>query len=219
MSCVIQARLTCVTPSEALPIEVDYARRHLKAITTSEDVLVEAWIRAAASYFEEQTGRPIMRSTWEYWLDAFPMEGYIELPLPPLQSVTWVRYIGSGDTLVPFSDNASPETLYWEAQAPAGTHARRGLIKPIAGQSWATAARIEPGAVRIRFEAGYAEDASQVPELIKAALLMLVGSFDQFRAESHFSEGARVEQVPFGAEQIIDGFKKTAFPTQVLHRP
>jgi uncharacterized phiE125 gp8 family phage protein len=217
MSCVIRTSTTCLERSEDLPIAVDYARRHIRGIASEEDDLIQGWIHAAAQYFEEQTGRPIMRSTWAYWLEAFPVATSIELPRPPLVSVESVQYIGSDGS---FSDwvDGSPSTALWEVVAPEGIHARRGWITPIGSGVWPTPGLIVPGAVRIAFTAGYAETAADVPDLIKAALLMIVGSFDQFRSEQHFSTGARVEEVPFGAAQILDGFKKTAMGTQALYR-
>lgn len=216
MPCVIHTHLTCTTPSTTLPIDVEYARRHLRGITGSEDELVEAWILAAQQYFEEQTGRSIMREGWEYWLDAFPMECTIEIPRPPLVSVESVTY-GIDGVQTPWVDG-SPSTALWQATTPEGRYARRGWVEPLSGGMWPSLTSGGPGAVRIAFTAGYADNSGEVPEVIKAALLMLVSSFDQFRSETHFSEGARVELIPFGAEQIIDGFKKTALAAQVLHR-
>lgn len=217
MSSVIATAVTCVTPSDELPIDTDYARRHLRGIGTAEDELIEGWIRAAQQYFEEQTGRPILQSVYEYWLDSFPIESVIELPQPPLVSVSSVTYAASDGTFSEWVDG-SPSTPLYTVMAPAGIYARRGWVAPLAGGLWPTAGLTVPGAVRIRFTAGIADAPENVPDVVKAALLMLVGSFDQFRSEQHFSEGARVEEVPFGAAQIIDGFKKTAYATQVPHR-
>lgn len=219
MSCVIRTSASCITPATALPFDVEYARLHIKAITDTEDALIEAWIHAAVQYFEEQTGRPIMRATWEYWLDAFPVETMIELPHPPLQSVLAVEYIASDGTLTSFGDGASPETVSWQAGSPAGTYARRGWVEPIYGATWPTTARAETGAVRIRYIAGYASTPADVPELIKAILLLIVAQFDQFRSEVHVSEGSRLERLPFGIDQMIAGFKYSSMSAQVLHRP
>ena len=217
MPCVVKTISTCVTPNTTLPITVDYAKLHLRAISAVEDTLIDAWIRAATQYVEEQTGRPIMRATWEYWLDSFPVEAKIELPHPPLQRVLAVEYINTGGVLTSFGDGASPETVYWQAGYPGGTYARRGWVEPIYNALWPTA-RVESGAVRIRYEAGYADDTTEVPELIKAALLMLVGQFDQFRSNTHSSDGGSAQAVPMGVDTFLAAFKYSAYPSQVLHR-
>lgn len=217
MSCVIQTSASLITPATELPITVAYAKLHLKAISNVEDTLVEAWIRASTQYFEEQTGRPIMRATFEYWLDASPVETKIELPHPPLRSVVSVQYINEDGALTSFGDGASPETVSWQARYPEGPYARRGWIEPIYGASWPTP-RVEAGAVRIRYEAGYATATDDVPELIKAILLLMVGQFDAFRSELHVSEGSRLERLPFGIDQMMTGFKYSSMGSQVLHR-
>jgi uncharacterized phiE125 gp8 family phage protein len=217
MSCVIQTISTCVTPNATLPITVAYAKLHLKAISAVEDDLIEAWIMAATQYFEEQTGRPIMRATFEEWMDAFPVETKIELPRTPLRTVLAVEYVSDDDgTLTSFGDGASPETVSWQAGYPEGTYARRGWVEPIYNVRWPTTARVQSGAVRIRYEAGYADTTDEVPELIKAILLLMVGQMDQFRSES---ESSSVGRLPFGIDQMISGFKYSAWGAQVLHRP
>lgn len=217
MSRVIATSASVITPSTVLPIDAYYAKLHIRAISAVEDELVDSWIMAATQYFEEQTGRPIMRAIFEYWLDAFPVETMIELPHPPLVSVVSVVYVDADGATTPFDDGASPATASWQVRAPSGVYARRGLVEPIYGSVWPTT-RAEAGAVRIRYEAGYASTSDEVPALIKAALLLLVGHFDQFRSEVHLSESAKLEKLPFGAEQIMDAFKHSAKSSQVLHR-
>ena len=214
MSCVVQTTSTLVTAATMAPLSVQDAKMHLKAISDHEDLLVESWIAAATQYFEEQTGRPILSQTWEYWLDAFPLESVIEIPHPPLREVESVTYMSDGE-VVTLSDG-SPTTALWRASTPAGDYAKRGWIESISG-TWPTA-DTRRDAVRIRYTAGYAESQSAVPSLVRAALLLLVGQFDQFRAELHVSQGARIERLPMGLDQMIAAFKTTALSTQVLHR-
>ena len=215
MGCVIRTSATCITPATVAPLDVAYAKLHLRAISDYEDELVESWIHAAASYFEEQTGRPIMRAVFEYWLDAFPVETAIELPHPPLVDVQAVEYLDSDGALTAFTDGASPASDLWLVRKPEGVYARRGWVLPAVGQVWPYAQTV-PGAVRIRYEAGYADTQSDVPHLVKLALLHLVGQFDQFR--SNLFEGS-VTPIPFGADAMIAAFKYSAYPSQVLHRP
>jgi hypothetical protein len=80
-------------------LTLDYAKQHIRALGSVDDVLTTVYINAAASYFEEQTGRQLLTATREAWLDAFPfvgasgMRARIELPRPPLQKVLDVRYV------------------------------------------------------------------------------------------------------------------------------
>jgi len=220
MSRVITSMLTVVTPSAGPVLDLDDVRRHVRAVSDTENALLESWVAAAAAYWEEQTGRPIMRTVYRLWLDGVPatvgtFPARIELPRPPLVSVDSLTYIASDGTETAFTDGASPETALWRAVTPAGLYARRGWVEPLAGQGWPTV-RDQADALRIEFTAGYAETAADVPDLIRATLLLLVGTFEQFRSQVHYSEGARLETLPWGVTEQIDAFKWSAQSSQVL---
>jgi uncharacterized phiE125 gp8 family phage protein len=215
MSRVIQATVTTVTPNTSAPLDLEYVRKHVRAVSTVEDDLLEGMVLAARDYWEEQTGRPILQTGFEYWLDAFPAGAWptrILLPRAPLVSVDTLIYTDANGATAEFTDGASPATALWLAHKPAGTYARCGWVEPVAGNSWPSAQYPE-GGVRIGFTAGYAASSATVPAIIKAQLLMLVAAMDQFRAELHYSEGARVERVPTGILDLT-AFKYTQ--TQVL---
>lgn len=208
MSCVIDTTTTLVTAATTYPLDVFTAKQHIRAIDDVEDDLVQAWIKAAVDEFEMETGRQIMPATWEYWLDAFPSERKIELPRPPLLSVTSVQYINADGDLVDFTDG-SPAIAQWQVKAPDGVYARRGWIEPLNGVSWPIA-RNESGAVRIQFQAGY----SDVPELFKGVLLRMVADYDRFRGG--FQDRA-ISRLP--NDHVLFMLKSTALSSQVLHRP
>lgn len=217
MSCVMEITSTVIEPPGAMPIDLLFARQHLRSLGHEEDMLIESWVQAAGAYFTMYTGRPILHTVFEAWLDAFPLERRVELPYPPLVEVLSVQYVASDGSVADFS-GGSPTLPYWQSGAPAGLHARRGWIEPRPGMSWPQA-RSESGAVRIRYRAGYAAQPSGVPDLIRQALLPLVGSSDRFRTSMYISEGARLESLPFGPDQLMLNLKYTALPSQVLHRP
>jgi uncharacterized phiE125 gp8 family phage protein len=217
VSRVITGTVSTVTPSLVAPLDLQYVRKHVRAVTDVEDDLLEGMVLAARDYWEEQTGRSIMQTVFDYWLDGFPMPAWsaqtrILLPKPPLVSVESVAYTDSGGTDQEFTDGASPATNLYVVGKPVGLYASPGWVVPASGEVWPIP-EFSPGAVRIRFTAGYAETADEVPAIIKAQLLMLVGAMDQFRSEVHYSEGARVEKVPLGILDLT-AFKYTN--TQVL---
>lgn len=214
MSRVMPTTVSCVTPSTMSAVDLDWARTHLKAIADTEDQLIESWILAAQTYFSEYTSRPIGRTIFELWLDGFPLERKIELPHPPLIEVVSFQYVSNDGTLLDVTDGGSPETAYWQAKTPEGVYARRGWVELKYGYSWPIA-KDESGAVRIQYAAGYTE----VPDLVKAAVALLVGQFDQFRSEIHMSEGARLDRLPMGVDHLLGAFKYAALPSQVLHWP
>src|ERR1041384_5418878 len=94
---LIQTYETVIVPPTIPPVTVEYARRHIKALTISDDVMIRTWIEAAAQFFRSQTGREITNATYEYWLDELPTFSdeiqlggapfRIQLPHPPLREV------------------------------------------------------------------------------------------------------------------------------------
>ncbi len=222
---LIQTTETVITPPVGSALTLEYAKSHIRAFTDVDDLLIRIWIDAAAQYFIEKTGRPLLTEERELWLEAFPgCSGWlrrpsdvqqIELPNPPLQEVVSVTYLDATNTLVPFSDGASPETLYWQFGAPAGPYARRGWVRPIPSRSWPSALA-DPAAARIRYTCGYGDSPEDIPELIRGVLCYLVAHFDQFRGAVHEARRGQVLELPYGVQAMLDGFKGTALPSQVL---
>lgn len=215
---------TVITDAVEPPMSVAYAKKHIKSFSGAEDLLVANWIRGAASYFTEQTGRPIINETRERWLDRFPCDTMyplgtitgrrIELPAPPLVSVVSVKYIDATGTLQDFVDTGSPASPLYAVKAPQGAYATRGWIEPIYGQTWPIA-REESGAVRLQYTCGYGTTQDDVPELILGLLCYLIGNFDQFRsATTNDASRATVIEVPLGLRMFLDGFKYSAYPRE-----
>ena len=209
---------TLISTAVGQALTLDYAKQHIRALGDADDALIAVYIDAAASYFMEQTGRALLTETRQAGLAAFPFIGSsgsaarIELPHPPLIDVTSVSYIDADGVLQSFDDGGSPATPYWRAVPYAGPYARRGFVEPNYGLTWPTA-RAETDAVRILYTCGYGDTADHVPPLVRGILCYLVSHFDTFR-----SAGAEraVSEVPYGVGMMLDGFKYSAYPSQVL---
>jgi len=194
-----------------------YTKLHIRSLGTADDALISVYIDAAASYFESQTGRQLLTATREAWIDAFPFLGSsgncarIQLPHPPLQSVVSIAYVdGSG---VVQTLGGSPTVV--KVSAPQGPYAARGWVEPLSGGVWPIA-RAETGAVRIRYTCGYGNTPASIPPLARGVLCYLVAHFDTFRGAVHEARRGEVLELPYGVQMMIDGFKLSALPTQVL---
>jgi uncharacterized phiE125 gp8 family phage protein len=190
--------------TEPLDIEEVKKQRRVSTTVTSLDTLFDLWISAARQGFEAQTGRQAITATRELWLPAAPIESEIELPYPPLQSVVGVFYDDDNGNEVAF--DASNYTVI----APQGDYCARGRIALLSGGSWPALSAMHPKALRIRFICGYGDAPGDVPELVKAAMMFLVGHFHRFGEE--VQEGV-LTHLPLGAKMLFDGFKYTALPT------
>ena len=72
------------------PISLAEAKRQLRreADFTDDDVYIESLIKAARDVAETLSLHAMLTQTWKLYLDEWPDGDAIELPKPPLQSVT-----------------------------------------------------------------------------------------------------------------------------------
>ena len=105
--------LKLVTPPVGEPVSLDEAKQHLRVSITDDDSLVSLMIQAAREDCESVMRRQILKATWLFTLDNFPISGMlrsdpmtvparkrmIEIPMPTLQSVTQIQYVALNGTL------------------------------------------------------------------------------------------------------------------------
>lgn len=160
--------LTLITPPLQSAISLDLAKAHCRIDHNEEDALLAAYIEAATNSLDGidgALGRCLINQTWKLTLDSFP--DFIEIPLPPCQSITSLTYVdvnGAVQTLAP---------LNYQAVGLGGVSA--ATIYPAYGKSWPSA-RNQPEAVSVTFVAGYGASPSSIPEPIIARLLARIGA-------------------------------------------
>ena len=69
--------------------------------------------------------------------------------------------------------------------------------------------------MRIRYTCGYGETPDEIPALVRGILCYLVAHFDTFPSATQ--EGT-VNALPLGLQAMMDGFKYSALPSQVLRQ-
>lgn len=172
--------LSLVTAPALEPITMADAKLHCKVDTTLEEPLFGPWITAARQYAETFTHRALLTQTWDLKLDRFPC-GAIELPCPPVQSVTSVTYLDTAGASQTWSSS-----LY-ETDLPAGPQAMPGRLQPVYGEVYPLTREVF-NAVTVRVVCGYGAAPSSVPALLREALLMLVARMYEKR-EARIVEG------------------------------
>lgn len=162
--------LRVITSPVCEPITVAQAKLHARVSGTDEDDLFPILIAAARSHGESMTRRAFVQQTLELTLDAFPVRGGgIELPRPPFGEVVSIKY----DDLDYAEQTLDPST-YTVLDASDSVPPK---LFPAPNTLWPVASGV-PGAVRIRYTAGYPIFA--VPEDIVVWLLVRVtGLYEQ----------------------------------------
>jgi len=187
--------LAMVTPPAAEPVTLAEAKTHLRVTAADEDTLIDSLIPTARQWAEDFTRRALITQTWDYTLDAFADE--IEIPLPPLQSITSVKYL----------DTDGVEQTLATTEYTVDTAATRGLVRLAYGKSWPSV-RDQANAVTIRFVAGYG-NAPAVPAPIKAACLLMLGELYARRETAIV--GAPIAPVPVSAEYLLWPYRSLRF--------
>lgn len=193
--------LRLITAPDAEPVTLAEAKAHLRVDHDAEDMLIAAWIEAARMSVEASTGRALMPQTWEMRLAAFLADA-IELPSPPLIAVLSVATVDAAGTIT----GLHPAT--YQVIAPAGPMAQPGAIRPAAGECWPGTVAGVAGAVRVQYQAGYA-NAAAVPAPLRAAILLLVGDLYENREAGAEGSGssARVLNTNPTVDRLIAPFR------------
>lgn len=184
-----------VAPAEE-PVSLASARLHLRIDDTADDDLITALIVAARQRFESVTWRSLITQTLVLRLDEWPADNCIELPRPPLVSVTSVQY----------TDEAGDTTTFASSNYLVSTAGEPGAIVLKAAAAWPSATLQAVDGVTVTYVAGYG-DAANVPQIIKQALLMLVAHWYENREEIVVAAGFTAAKVPLGAQSIIEMLK------------
>jgi uncharacterized phiE125 gp8 family phage protein len=142
------------------PITLEEAKQHLRIDIDDDNLIIDSLISVAREYAEAVTGRALITQTWKAYLEDWPSDkDYIELPFPPLQSVSSITYTNSDLTINTWS------TSYWETS----TQCEPGRVNLSYGESWPTATLNVGLPICITFVAGYGTP-DDVPDLIKAGM-------------------------------------------------
>jgi len=182
--------LKLITGPTVEPVTLEEAKTHLRVDITDDDNLITALIKTAREYCENFQNKAYYTQTWELVLDKFPAENYIKIPKPPLQSVTSVIY----------KDNEGTETTLDASKYIADTDSEPGRIVLAYGESWPSFTPYPVGAVRIRFTTGH-DDISKVPQMVKQAMLLLIGHWYENREAS--VTGAISREVEFAVHALL----------------
>jgi len=183
-------------------VTVDDVKDFLKLQgTTSEDLLLQTFIKAAESYAENYMKRSINRQRWELRIDGFSgHDGDIELPRPPLTTV-------SSEVVVSYiEDTTAGSTVAISATAiTIDYYSEPGVVYPSYDNEWPET-RDEANAVRVTYYSGYATP-GLVPDAIKQWVKLRVGAMYEHRESLMVGTGNFVTELPHSyVDGLLDEF-------------
>lgn len=163
--------LVLQTAPASEPVTTAEAKSHLRVTTSDDDTYISTLVTVARNHAETITRRALINQTWDYFLNRFPCDDKIVIPLPRLSSVTSVKY----------TDKDNVQSTLASNKYVVDTNGEPGQVVLAYGESWPSFTPRPVNAVEIRFVAGYGSSATNVPAGIRQAMLLLVGHWYENR--------------------------------------
>lgn len=180
-------KTTLVTDSAVEPVTVTEIRNHLRLTDTLEDSLIDALIVSARKVVEQITRRALINQTWRLYLDDFPHQAHIDLPFPPLASVSSVKYYDQDGVL---------QTLDASIYQTDNRSAPGKIVLTESG-AWPSTELDKVNAVEVEFIAGYGASGAAVPNPIRLAIIHLASHWfenrEPYSTNQHYTIPATFE--------------------------
>lgn len=185
-------RIKVTTQPTTEPVTLAEAKEQLHIDHDDEDSYVDALIVAARIYCEAITQRSLVTRTYTAYLDCWPGT-IIELPFPPLATVTSIKY---------YDDAGSAAATVSSANYIVDTNSEPGRVALKSSAAWPTVNLREINGVEIIYTAGYG-NAAAVPDIYKAAIKLLIGHLYENREAVTVAQGISVTTTPLGLDVLL----------------
>lgn len=185
--------LDLVTAPAVEPVSLADAKAHLRVDGTDENSLITALIVAARQFVENHCEIALVTQTLRMTLPAFA--DAIQLERPPVVGITQIEYVNTAGTVVTV---LNADNNLWRLSAGP----MRPIVTPYFNASWPDTAAV-PDAVKITYTAGYGAAATDVPQAIRQAMLLLIGHWYKTREAA----GPALADAPFAVTALLAPYK------------
>jgi uncharacterized phiE125 gp8 family phage protein len=195
-----------IIPPAVKPLLVSDVGSQVRNDLSEENVLVELYIAAVTAKAEAYIKRALITQTWELSLDMFPLSctlsgrmSQIKLPMAPVQNVISIKYVDSNGDI----QTVAPSDYILTDDDP-------NTLVPVYGKYW-PATRIQPGAVKIQYVAGFGDQAENIPEAIRAWMLLNVANLYENRETVTVGPRAQMVELTTMADSLLDSYRLVQF--------
>jgi hypothetical protein len=185
-------RLTETAPPAVEPLSLAEIKTFLRIDHSTDDSLVTGLISAARQICESVTGRSLITRSYSLYLDHWPGTtalgwwdgvqegadiilngGVLNLPKPPLLSVTRINIYDAGNAATEF---AAANYFVDTAGNPGRIVLKEGVLPPLPGRA--------ANGIEIQFNAGYGAAAQNVPAMLRQGIKQIIAHFYEHRGDS-----------------------------------
>ena len=181
-----------ITAASTFPVSLTEAKAHLKVDTTADDTYIESLIKAGTQLSEEYTNRFFINTVIDQTCSSF--KELETLFKSKVNDVQYVKYYDSDNSLQTLSATVYDKMLSYEPSQ----------IQLADGQSFPSITK-RNDAVIARYTVGYGSSASDVPEIIKQAILLTIGNFYENR--SSVVIGRIATELPQNVKWLLNTYK------------
>ena len=186
--------LVLTAAPEREPVSVSEAKDYLRIDSAVEDPVVASLILAARLHIEGALDIAMVTQSWSLFVDCWPEDGRVSIPVGPLKSVDSVKVYDANDT----AQTVSPETYVVDLSL-----LRPRLVRQ-AGAVWPIPGRPANG-IKIALTAGYGDTTDKVPQPIRQAVLMLAAHWYEQREPVVFD---RPDELPHGVADLLKPYRQ-----------
>lgn len=176
--------LTLKTPAVKTSIDVELVKAGKRIRHGSEDSLISFWIKAADDYVEKRTNLALMEQTFVLRLRRILPS--VQLPRPPLKTITSVKYAVTGGTEQVLSD--PNDRVRIDRMLPT---IDTGLVE-------------QAGTMEIEYVVG-ADDPEKVPAALRQASYLLAAHYVSAREAGYFEPRIMqvAKKIEFGVDSLV----------------
>ncbi|MFZ2101367.1 MAG: head-tail connector protein [Oricola sp.] len=156
-----------IAPPAAMPVTLAEAKAHLRVTSDTEDETIAALIAVATQYLERDTGQALIDQQWRAWFDRVPCDGVLELMRSPVRGIAAV-------TIYDVHGNA---TVLDGSDYYVNLVARPARVR----LADTVTAAMRANGIEVDFSVGYGEAGTDVPDMLKRAILVMVAHWYEFR--------------------------------------
>lgn len=187
-----------ITAPAALPLSLAELKAHTRVEVSDDDPLVMGYLRAAVEYVEQYTGLGLINQTWQQSFPAFSSR--MTLYRRPLQAVDSVAYQDTSDV-----EQTLASTAY--RVAGIGNDKSAGWLSLASGQSWPSP-YVGGEPVTVTYTVGFGATHNDVPELIRHAIMLVVATWYDYRAD--LVAGSVVAEMPMASRALLNEWRPPA---------